>query len=237
MMRVVEPELLDSLPPEHPDASGSRKDLRRLNAWMGNVRILTTALLRLFPMEPPADLVEIGSGDGSFLAEVARRLPREWRGTRAILLDRSANVSAAACGSLEQSGWNAVAIQKDVFEWLEESPEPRCGAILCNLFLHHFSDDQLIRLLEKTATRANRFVAVEPRRGRAGLWSSRLVGCIGCNRITRHDAPASVRAGFQNLELSELWPDAAGWQIEERPAGWCSHLFVARRISRNGSGE
>ena len=36
MKRVVEPELLDQLPPEDPGAMGSRRDLQRLNAWMAN---------------------------------------------------------------------------------------------------------------------------------------------------------------------------------------------------------
>ena len=71
--------------------------------------------------------------------------------------------------------------------------------------------------------------ACEPRRSRFALRASRLLGLIGCNDVTRHDAAASVRAGFAGRELSALWPDEAGWQIDERPAAPFSHLFVARR--------
>jgi len=58
---------------------------------------------------------------------------------------------------------------------------------------------------------------------------SRLLRLIGCNRVTRHDAPISVRAGFTGQELSQLWPAGQGWLLEERPAGWFSHLFIAQR--------
>jgi hypothetical protein len=76
---------------------------------------------------------------------------------------------------------------------------------------------------------AGAFVAVEPRRSARGLLFSRLLGFIGCNRVTRHDAPISVRAGFAGQELSQLWPTGRDWSLQERPAGWFSHLFVAQR--------
>jgi hypothetical protein len=47
--------------------------------------------------------------------------------------------------------------------------------------------------------------------------------------VTRHDAAISVRAGFRDRELSELWPDQAGWRLSEAPAPPFGHLFVARR--------
>ena len=44
MKRIVEPELLDTLSPGDPRAAGSRRDLRRLNAWMRNHAIMANAL-------------------------------------------------------------------------------------------------------------------------------------------------------------------------------------------------
>jgi hypothetical protein len=73
------------------------------------------------------------------------------------------------------------------------------------------------------------FVACEPRRSSMALAGSRLLGFIGCNDVTRHDAVVSVRAGFSDGELSDAWPAGPGWSLEERPAPPFSHLFVARR--------
>ena len=93
-----------------------------------------------------------------------------------------------------------------------------------------FGDHQLQKLLLGASRRARAFVAVEPRRSPRALFFSLLVGCIGCNRVTRHDAPVSVRAGFAGGELSALWPTAEGWALTERPVGCFGHIFVAHKL-------
>jgi hypothetical protein len=100
---------------------------------------------------------------------------------------------------------------------------------VANLFLHHFSDTDLAELLELSATQSRCLVALEPRRSARAWLGSWSLGLLGCNRVTRHDAPASVRAGFARTELSDLWPSASRWRLEEKPVGLFSHLFVAGR--------
>jgi hypothetical protein len=56
---------------------------------------------------------------------------------------------------------------------------------------------------------------------------------IGCNDVTRHDAIVSVRAGFKNRELSELWPAGGAWILHEHAYGLFSHYFVARRVDND----
>jgi hypothetical protein len=46
--------------------------------------------------------------------------------------------------------------------------------------------------------------------------------------VTRHDAPASVRAGFAGLELSALWPNEGRWELHESTRLF-AHCFVARK--------
>jgi hypothetical protein len=58
-----------------------------------------------------------------------------------------------------------------------------------------------------------------------------MLSFIGCNAVTCHDAPVSVRAGFKGRELSTLWPRDGEWEITERRAGLFSYLFVAHRKS------
>jgi hypothetical protein len=63
------------------------------------------------------------------------------------------------------------------------------------------------------------------------LAGSHLLGLIGCNDVTRHDAVLSVHAGFRGTELSELWREAQpdGWTLRESAAGPFGHLFSASR--------
>jgi hypothetical protein len=103
--------------------------------------------------------------------------------------------------------------------------------VITNLFLHHFEDARLAELLHIISRRAKLFIAIEPRRACWPLFCSRLLWIIGCNDVTRHDAAASVRAGFAGRELSALWPDRKNWRLTERRAGLFSHLFITQRIS------
>jgi hypothetical protein len=102
---------------------------------------------------------------------------------------------------------------------------------MANLVLHHFSEESLTGLFQTVAAHARAFVAVEPGRGRRQLLFSRCLWMMGCGVVSRHDGPASVRAGFRDQELSALWPDRSNWKLTERSAGPFSHVFVAQRVS------
>ena len=86
----------------------------------------------------------------------------------------------------------------------------------------------MAELFALAARRTQAFIACEPRRSTLALAGSRLLGVVGCNDVTRHDAVVSVRAGFSGRELSALWPAAGGWKLDERARGPFSHAFVAR---------
>lgn len=218
--RRLEPEWLDELPAEDPRARRSRSDLRRVNAIMGNARIVAGAL-----EASPRTLVDLGAGDGGFALRLARALatPPE----RVTLVDRQQIVSTQTLRAFEAMGTRVEMAQRDVFDWLERAPTGT-DAIVANLFLHHFADEPLARLLSLAARRTSLFVACEPRRSSFALAGARLLGAIGCNDVTRHDAAVSVRAGFRDRELSRLWPVDA-WTLREEKRGGFSHLFAARR--------
>jgi hypothetical protein len=229
MERCIRGEWLDELPADDPRALGSRRDLRRLNAWMGNTRLMAQALHAAFPKRPALLTLELGAGDGAFFLRVARRLGAGWRGAGALLLDRTRSIEPATLEAFARLGWRAAPAQADVFDWFRRPDNVPCEAVIANLFLHHFSEAQLTELLLEAARHAQAFIAIEPRRSAQALFFSRCVGLIGCNEVTRHDAPASVQAGFSGNELSRLWPVRENWILHEQRAGWFSHLFVARQ--------
>ena len=230
MQRHVKPEWLDSLPADDAAAIRSRQDLRRVNAWMDNARILARALQSAANRQPLRTLLELGSGDGHFLLQVARRLSPPATSARVFLLDRLSLVNLETEAAFRQTGWRAEPIQGDVFEWLRRAGGEPVDAVVANLFLHHFTGDQLRELLCLVAQRASVLVAVEPRRSSLARLFSRLLWAIGCNSVTRHDAVVSVGAGFAGRELAALWPSATPdhWDLAEESAGLFGHLFVAK---------
>jgi Methyltransferase domain len=228
MKRRVDPELLDSLPPADPRAVRSRRDLQRINAVMGHPQIMARALAAALDGGAAPRITEIGAGDGRFLLGVARCLKGRWNPVEATLVDRLDAFDRSAEPRFRELGWVVQVKTQDVRTWLQPQNDPR-ETIIANLFLHHFSAPALAELLQLAARSARAVIAVEPRRGKWSFCSSRMLWALGCNAITRHDAPVSVRAGFTGSELSALWPDIQNWRLTERRAGLFSHLFIAQR--------
>lgn len=224
MERTLTPELLDVLPSSDPLAIGSRRDLARINALMFQASIMTGQLRRHVP--PPRRILDIGSGDGRFTLSIARRMVRHWPVAELVLLDRSALVPQQRIDQFAELGWRAEAVASDACAWMEQGPEPGFDLVMANLFLHHFKGEALARLLAAAGRLSPVLCATEPRRSLRALAAARLLGAIGANAITRHDAEASVAAGFAGRELTDLWPGGVEGVLVERDVGPFTHVFV-----------
>lgn len=234
MRRVVQPELLDRLPASSPEAVRARADLRRINRLLGHARIITRLYERHLDLETARRrslrISEMGAGDGWLMLQLARRWAQLGITADADLIDLKYLIPEQTREAFVELNWTAALITMDVRMWLAQPPLARSDLVLANLFLHHFEDGALREMFRHIADRAECFMACEPRRSDAALAASRLGWAMGCNAVTRHDAPVSVRAGFEGNELSALWPDPHRWLLIEEPAGWFSHCFLAKRV-------
>jgi hypothetical protein len=149
------------------------------------------------------------------------------------LVDRQNLIQPATLDAFKRLDCEAEIIVADVLGWLESRPIEAGAVMIANLFLHHLDEAELRDLFRLVAASADLFAACEPRRAGLALFGSRLLGLIGCNEVTRHDAVVSVAAGFSGMELSALWPDPARWEMQEEAAGLFSHLFMASRQVRD----
>lgn len=224
-VRQLESELLDELPADAPEAVHSRGDLRRINALMGNARWLARTANKL-QLQSPKTLFELAAGDGVLMLRLLEKTG--WRPERLILLDQQPVVSAQTLKALEQHCGTVQVVTADVFEWLSEPAAPKADLVTTNLFLHHFTDERLKVLLQLIAGKSAAFIACEPRRSGFALFNTKLLGLIGCNHVTRHDAAISVKAGFAGDELTRLWPMDAPWSVCECSRGMFSHCFGTR---------
>ena len=218
MPRVLVPELLDSLPADHPDAIASRRDLRFLNAVMGNFRWLEQQLASCAGSD--ALIVEIGAGDGGLARRVCARNPGI--AARYHALDLAPQPAA----------WPAVATWHQADLWSEAGAAllNRAGILVANLVLHHFEDDAL-RQLGSLLTNCQAVLACEPCRRERHVWQGRLLFPF-LNKVTRYDMVVSIRAGFRGHELAAaLGPGFAGQEIpaSETPLG--AYRFLLRRNS------
>ena len=188
MQRIVEPEILDTLPPDDPEAVASRRDLRRVNAIMANHRWLErrTRAVR----QPGWRILELGAGDGT----LGRRLIR--------------------AGVLESSALLAVDLAPRPLDWPAEADWsqqdvlkgelPAAEMVIANLFLHHFEPPALRELGQRLPAECQVLLCSEPARRPLHLWQSRLLSLLPLGRVTKHDMPVSIRAGFLGEELPQF---------------------------------
>jgi hypothetical protein len=228
--RRVQAELLDTLPADDPRAQRSRRDLRRLNRAMATMSVVLRALDDAVSRSPPCTILELGAGDGTLMLRIARRRAAHWPAVKVTLLDRQNLIDAGTLERLRALDWVPEVLCADVSEWLERSSaDLHWDIVFANLFVHHFSAQQLSALLAGIAGRCHAFICCEPRRAALPLMGSYLVGLIGANAVTREDAVLSVHAGFRDREISAVWPDHRNWRLHEYSAGLFSHVFVAVR--------
>jgi len=222
--RRIDPELLDSLPAHDPRAIGSRRDLVWINALMLQSTIMAR-LLKAAASGPPASILEIGAGDGTFMLSVARRLKKVWSDVDLVVVDLADLVTGRRREEFARLGWRVRTVEADIFDWIGQPSPAAFDVVVANLFLHHFSDARLKGLFRVLHELAPVFVATEPRRNAVALQACSLLRLIGANDVTLHDAAASVRAGFAGKELSSLWPSTSMRRCEEHEVGPFTHAF------------
>lgn len=227
--RRVEPELLDQLPANDPRAIRARRDVTRANTLMMNAGIMASALMAHGSGPKPRKIVDLGSGDGQFMLRVARRLALHWPDVTVVLQDKQDIVSRATRDAFAALKWRVETSATDVFDFLANAPPASTDVVTANLFLHHFVDGQLVRLLASAAQLARLVVVCEPRRAKFVVRASRLLWAVGFSDVGVHEAVVSARAGFRGKELSALWPAHGQWELHEEAAGLFSHRFIARR--------
>jgi hypothetical protein len=230
--RRVEPEMLDQLPADDLRAIRARRDVRRANSLMMNASIIASALMKHSAGRRPRKIVDLGSGDGHLMLRVARRLAPHWPDITIVLQDKQDIVSRATRDAFAALRWRVETSATDVFDFLASARPAGVDVLTSNLFLHHFVDEQLVRLLANAAQLAHLIVVCEPRRAKFVVRASRLLWAVGFSDVGVHEAVVSARAGFCGKELSALWPTRGEWELNEQRVGLFSHRFVARRAAQ-----
>src|SRR6266850_2400822 len=105
LIRRPDPEWLDELPAQDPRAMGSRKDLQRINGLMRHVPLMVEAWRRNKPDRWIETIVELGSGDGTFLLKFAQAIAGESRPFKVLLVDRVALPEPKTLEGFRELGW------------------------------------------------------------------------------------------------------------------------------------
>lgn len=202
MQRKVEPEILDDLPSDDPEAVRSRADLRVLNRLIGGERWILRELAQLSGVRR---VIELGAGEGLLTMKVKEILP-DVEVCAVDLVDKPGEVP-------ESIRW----LQTNVLE--EDLTVDDATVIIVNLFLHHLQADQL-KILGQKINGAKALLFAEPARFPYAM----LLGYLAypfVGRVTKHDMMVSIRAGFVVGELNAYFSENFEWSEE---AHWMGGL-------------
>jgi SAM-dependent methyltransferase len=205
LKRVIARELMDD-PVESPsELAGNLADIEFANRMFGGI----APVLREFRRSDARTLLDVCCGSADVPLAVARDARRRGDPLALTVLDRSeAMLALARRHAVGRADITFVAGDALALPFADRSFD----MVTCNLALHHFEPDAARVLLSELRRVARRLPLVcDLRRSLpafvAALGWARLASR---NRLTRHDAPLSVRRAYTPAEALDL-ATAAGW--------------------------
>jgi ubiquinone/menaquinone biosynthesis C-methylase UbiE len=195
MKRIVIPELLDTDSGSPAEISASLADLRMFNRWFGGTGTMCNLVSYVARRTARCELslLDVGGASGDIPARVTRQLEREGVRLTFVVLDRSA---AHLNGTRRAVAGDALALP---------FREGSFDLVASSLVAHHLEPGELVRFVNESL-RVARVAALvnDLRRSPAHLALTYAGFALYRSRLTRHDAPASVRRAYTPGELREL---------------------------------
>jgi ubiquinone/menaquinone biosynthesis C-methylase UbiE len=196
MQRKVIPEWLDDDKGSPAEVAASLNDLRHINDWFGGTRT-TVALLQSVAddaAERTLSLLEIAAGAGHVPLATQRALSRHGVQLQVTLLDRMQS-------HLPGNGVRAVSGDALRLPFRDGAFD----VVSSSLFVHHLEPDALRESTREALRVCRRAVLINDLiRSPVHLALTYAGLPLFRSRITRHDAPASVRRAYTRAEMHHM---------------------------------
>jgi len=226
-------EILDGPLDDLDAVAGNLRDLRRVNRLLGGTRLSRLAIAGLWPDGTSLAVLDVGTGGAdipvSLLADAARR----GRSLRVEAIDSRPEVIEAA--RLARPAVDRVSgLSLRVADGLAlPYPDGAFDVAHCSMVVHHLEPAEAVALLREMARVSRLGVVVNDLvRGRlfwAGAWV--MSHAATRNRLTRNDAPLSVRRAFSRAELRALAAEA-GLDVVAEIDGVAWHRVAIAAVAR-----
>jgi len=219
--RARQEELMDDLDIRGPELEGALQSLERVNRLLGGHRLILRGLNELVQMtghhwseDRPCRILDLGCGGGDTLLAIARWGER--RGIPMQLTGWDANPHTVRYARSRCATDPNIEIHRaDVFA--EPFPE-KVDVVLCSLFLHHFAEPEICRLLDKVRQAGIPGVLINDLHRSPMAYSAFRLFCaiFRVPYMARHDGLLSIRKGFCRADWKTLVPPAEAYAYNLR---------------------
>jgi ubiquinone/menaquinone biosynthesis C-methylase UbiE len=187
------------------ELAGNLRDIAFANARLGGAAPVVRALRRL----EARTVLDVGSGAGDVALALLRDAAVRGAELHVTCLDTSEQMLALARGAA--GAHPGLAFVRGDGESLPYA-DAAFDVVTCTLALHHFQPDGARALLREMRRVARLTPLVcDLRRGAVAFAATWLWSRTSRNRLTRHDAPLSVRRAYTPDEAAALAREA-GWR-------------------------
>jgi ubiquinone/menaquinone biosynthesis C-methylase UbiE len=226
--RVDAPELMDGNGFSADDLATNFRDIQRVNRWFGGTSAILTALPKLIRSGATTfSLLDLGTGAADIPMAVER-----WCDARGYDVDITAtdvSPQILALASTQVAGSTRISLQQADARTLPFANHA-FDVVTCSLALHHFGPaDAVLVLREMDRLCRTGFIVNDLRRGVVGYGASWCASRLTTrNRLTRHDAPLSIRKAYTPSEFRSLLDEAGVQNVEIAISPWFRMVAVKR---------
>ncbi len=215
--RSYEKEILDDFELQGNDLKRNLRELERINRFLGGYAPILKNLkvvLQEYSYEGPLKISDAGCGGGDMLRKLS-----DWSGSQNIEvqltgLDGNPNVLALAreFAKAYPIQWQLVNVLSPLFS------EHQTDVLLFNLFMHHFSEEQIIHIL-RNARGSSRYILINDlQRSPLAYRLFQIVSRIfNFSYVSKHDGKLSIRKSFTRADWEEILKQAG---IEDYSIRW-----------------
>jgi ubiquinone/menaquinone biosynthesis C-methylase UbiE len=206
MPRSDEAELLDQATHDARELRANFRDIRRVNQLLGGTSVVLRhlpALLAEVPSGQTARILDLGTGSADIPIAIARWATKRGVDVSIVASDISEEILEIAAAEIGQQPEITLACYDARSVPL---PDASFDIVLCSLSLHHFAPDEATQVLREM-DRLGRvgFILNDLSRSRLGYGAAWVAARLTTrNRLTRNDAPLSVRRAYTPNDIRDL---------------------------------
>lgn len=151
-------------------------------------------------------IMDVGCGDGYLTRRLAARARRDGWAVEFALCDFSETaIELASQRCMEES----VAATCHVVDVLKDDLPGSADVVVCSLFLHHFSESEVVTILRRMNAAGGLVIIEDLRRTRLGYWLAVIVvRLLSRSPVVHFDGPVSVTNAFTIDEMRSLCQQA-----------------------------